>query len=80
MLDPQKRIGYIRVAGFSRETAKELRKALEDLKQQKLRGLVLDLRFNPGGLLTSAIEVSGLFISEGRIVRARSRASRWSCW
>jgi len=73
MLDPQKGIGYVRVAAFSRETAHELRRALEDLKGQRLRGLIVDLRFNPGGLLTSAIEVSGLFISKGRIVSTVGR-------
>jgi carboxyl-terminal processing protease len=80
MLDPQKGIGYVRVAGFSRETAKELRRALQDLKQQKVRGLVLDLRFNPGGLLTSAIEVCGLFISDGRIVSTAGRNSPERVW
>jgi carboxyl-terminal processing protease len=73
MLDPQKGIGYVRVAAFSRETAHELRQALEELKGQRLRGLIVDLRFNPGGLLTSAIEVSGLFISKGRIVSTAGR-------
>ena len=38
-----------------------------------MRGLILDLRFNPGGLLTSAVEVSDLFISEGRIVSMKGR-------
>jgi carboxyl-terminal processing protease len=73
MLDPQKGIGYVRLSAFSRETAQELRRALEDLKRQNLRGLIVDLRFNPGGLLTSAVEVSGLFISKGRIVSTVGR-------
>src|SRR5262249_45145277 len=67
MLDPERRIGYIRLTAFSRETAADLKRALEELQQQKMRALILDLRFNPGGLLTSAIEVSDMFISEGRI-------------
>jgi len=73
MLDPQKGIGYIRVDAFSRETPHDLRRALKGLRQQKLRGLIFDLRFNPGGLLTSAIEVSSLFISKGRIVSTAGR-------
>lgn len=80
MLDPQKGIGYIRVVAFSRETGNELRRALEELKRQKLRGLVLDLRFNPGGLLSAAIEVSNLFISHGRIVSTAGRNSPERTW
>jgi carboxyl-terminal processing protease len=80
MLDPEKRIGYIRITAFSRDTASELRKALDSLDTRKLRGLVLDLRFNPGGLLTSAIEVSDLFISEGRIVSTKGRNTDERVW
>jgi carboxyl-terminal processing protease len=80
MLDPEKRIGYIRLAGFSRDTAADLRKALEDLQRQKLRGLVLDLRFNPGGLLTSAVEVCNMFVSEGRIVSTKGRNTQEKVW
>jgi carboxyl-terminal processing protease len=80
MLDPQAHIGYIRVTAFSRETAGEIRKALTDLQSQKVRGLVLDLRFNPGGLLNSAIEVSNLFISHGRIVSTKGRNTPERVW
>ena len=51
-----------------------------ELKNQDIKGLVLDLRFNPGGLLTSAIEVSDLFISEGRIVSTEGRNSEARVW
>ncbi len=80
MLDPERRIGYIRVTSFSRETAADLRKALEDLKREKVRALVLDLRFNPGGLLSSAVEVSNLFISKGRIVSTKGRNTAERVW
>jgi carboxyl-terminal processing protease len=73
MLDPKRRIGYIRITAFGRATTDELKHALEELKQQKLRGLVLDLRFNPGGLLGAAIRVADLFVAEGRIVTVTGR-------
>ncbi|MCC7085602.1 MAG: S41 family peptidase [Pirellulales bacterium] len=80
LLDAEKRIGYIRITAFSRDTAGELRKALENLEQRKLRGLILDLRFNPGGLLTSAIETADLFIGEGRIVSTAGRNTEERVW
>ncbi|HZZ28692.1 MAG TPA: S41 family peptidase [Pirellulales bacterium] len=80
MLDSDQHIGYIRITAFSRDTAADLKKALETLKQQKMRGLILDLRFNPGGLLTSAIEVCNMFISEGRIVSTKGRNTPERVW
>ena len=80
MLDPQEKVGYIRVSTFSRDTVDELRRALEQLQAQGMRGLVLDLRFNPGGLLTAAIEVSDLFISAGKIVSTEGRNSEARVW
>jgi len=80
MLDPAKRIGYIRLSAFSRQTAAELRRALVDLTDQKMAGLILDLRFNPGGLLSSAIEVSDLFLSDGRIVSTSGRNAQERAW
>ncbi len=80
LLDSENRIGYIRITAFSRDTASELRKSLENLEMRKLRGLVLDLRFNPGGLLTSAIEVSDLFIADGRIVSTKGRNTQERVW
>jgi carboxyl-terminal processing protease len=80
MLDPEKKIGYIRIAAFSRDTDTDLKKALQQLKQQKVRGLVLDLRFNPGGLLTAAVAISDLFIDEGRIVSTKGRNTDERVW
>jgi carboxyl-terminal processing protease len=71
--DEKNRIGYLRVTGFGRRTGTELRQALESLASQKMRALVLDMRFNPGGLLASAVEVSDLFIASGRIVSTTGR-------
>jgi len=80
MYDEKYAIGYIRVSTFSLDTAKELRGAMEDLKKRKLRGLVLDMRFNPGGLLRSAIEIGKLYVSKGRIVSTKGRNSPERVW
>ena len=80
MYDRQKRIGYIRVTSFGRDTVRDLRRALEQLQKDKVRGLVLDLRFNPGGLLTSAIETCDLFIDKGRIVSTKGRNVKERVW
>jgi carboxyl-terminal processing protease len=80
MYDDERRIGYVRLTGFGKRTAAALRSALEELTQQKMRGLVLDLRFNPGGLLSSAIEVSDLFVAKGRIVSTEGRNTPSRVW
>jgi len=67
-------IGYIRVASFDEKTAQQLREAIEKLGGDRLSGLVLDLRNNPGGLLTAAIETASLFLQPGqKIVTVRGR-------
>jgi len=73
MLDHEKKIGYIRLTSFSRNTSEDLQKALRTLTKEGLKGLVIDLRFNPGGLLKSAIEISDMFVSEGKIVSTKGR-------
>jgi carboxyl-terminal processing protease len=68
--------GYIRLTGFSENTATELTHAAQDVERtagRPLRGLVLDLRNNPGGVLDAAIEVADLFLAEGLIVRGIGR-------
>ncbi len=72
-LDEQRKIGYIRITAFGRHTTNEMRKAVKSLVDQGLRGLVIDLRFNPGGLLSSAVEISDMFVAEGRIVSTAGR-------
>lgn len=80
ILDEENMIGYIRVTSFARETAGKVRSALEELQTAGVRGLVLDLRFDPGGLLTSAIDICDQFISEGRIVSTAGRNSPERVW
>jgi carboxyl-terminal processing protease len=73
MLDHDKKIGYIRLTAFSRETAADLEKALETLTKEHMKGLILDLRFNPGGLLKSATDIADLFVTDGVIVSTEGR-------
>ncbi len=61
-------IGYVRIANFSRTTAQELTRKLGDLEKGGARGLILDLRWNPGGLLSAAKEVSELFLQRGTLL------------
>ncbi len=61
-------IGYIYLVDFSGHSTEEMQKALEDLTRQGMKALVLDLRFNPGGLLTGAAEVAKLFMGEEQMI------------
>ncbi len=69
--------GYIRVVQFQENTTADLEKALKEVtpKDGKLKGLVLDLRNNPGGLLQEAVSVSNEFVNSGLIVYTKGRAS-----
>jgi len=66
MLEPG--IGYIRLAEFQENTPKDMSDALKRLEAEGLKGLILDLRNNPGGLLDVAVDVGGKFIQEGKII------------
>jgi len=59
-------IGYIRVNGFDPQTAKQLKDAIENLGGQELKGLVLDLRDNPGGVVQTALEAASFFLQPGQ--------------
>ncbi len=69
-------VGYIRVTTFNEQTTANLQKAVEDLEKQlgdNLKGFIIDLRNNPGGLLDQAISVSDAFLDQGAIVLTRGR-------
>ena len=70
-------VGYIRITQFNEQTTDGLKKSISDLKNQlgadKIKGYVLDLRNNPGGLLDQAISVSNAFLDKGEIVSTRGR-------
>ncbi len=72
-LDPQARIGYIRIQQFTETTSFDFYQAAKGLVDSGLKGLVFDLRFDPGGSLQAAIEISDMLISEGTIVSVKGR-------
>jgi len=76
LLDGQGDIGYIRVTQFTGRTSEHLAKALRRMGDNGSRSVILDLRFNPGGLLRSAAMVANEFIKKGRIVSTRGRRTR----
>ncbi len=70
-------IGYLRVTSFSEQTDANLRRTVKEMRAQKpLKGFVLDLRNNPGGLLDQAVAVADDFLDQGEIVSTRSRDAR----
>ena len=71
-------VGFIRITQFNEQTADGLKKAIADLTTQSgdsLKGFVIDLRNNPGGLLDQAISVSNAFLEKGEIVSIRGRSA-----
>ena len=64
----ENKIGYLRIAQFTEKTSGELESALGKLKRQGVKGLILDLRWNPGGLLEQAVEVCQKFLPRGQLV------------
>jgi carboxyl-terminal processing protease len=79
-LDKQNKIAYVRVTAFGENTSAEVRQVIERLQAEGVRGLILDLRNNPGGLLRAAVEVSDMFLTEGRIVSTRGRNKAEEVW
>lgn len=78
MLDNE--IGYIRLANFTTDATKEVRHALNELeKENKLSGLIIDIRGNPGGLLIEAVDIASLFVDYGQeIVSTKGRVDQWN--
>jgi carboxyl-terminal processing protease len=72
-IDPQNKIALVRITTFNELTAKELKAAVEEIERDGGRGLIIDLRDNGGGLLSQAVEVADLFLTEGKIVTTKDR-------
>ncbi len=72
-------VGYLRITSFSSQASDEVRKAIEKFKEEvggKLKGVIIDLRNNPGGLLDQAVKISDMFLEQGEIVSTRSRLAK----
>ncbi len=76
ILDPASGVAYLRIPAFQKSTSADLEQALWDLHGQGMRSLIIDLRGNPGGLLTASVEVADKFIAEGGIVSTRGRSEQ----
>ena len=70
-IDPENKIGYLKMTNFTKDTSRELDRSLDELGARGAKGVILDLRYNPGGLLTAATDVSDKFLSKGAIVSTR---------
>lgn len=74
VVDPENKICYVRLTQFSNNTHRDLERTMKRLaKEGGIKGFILDLRFNPGGLLDSAVKISDLFIDDGMVVSIRPR-------
>lgn len=73
MIDPVSKIAYLRLVAFNEHASSDIQNVLQGLLRQGVRGLILDLRDNPGGLLRQAVEIADLFLIEGTIVSIHSR-------
>jgi len=74
-------IGYVRLTQFQEATGRDLSRALKQFKEQKVQGTILDLRNNPGGLLTAAVDVSEQFVGNGKlIVYTKGREGKKDEW
>jgi len=76
IVDTDFNIAYVKIPAFQKTTSRDLEAALWDLHRQGMRSLILDLRGNPGGLLTSSVEVADKFLTQGNIVSTRGRSAQ----
>ena len=80
-IDPEAKIGYVRMTTFGPNTADELDAAVQQMSEAKgVNGLILDLRFNPGGRLDAAVAVANRFLDEGTIVSTTQKTFLGGTW
>jgi len=76
IVDPDFGVAYVRVPAFQKTTSRDLESTLWELHRQGMRSLILDLRGNPGGLLTASVEVADKFLTQGSIVSTHGRSAQ----
>ncbi len=74
MIDENQKVGYLRLISFQRSTSREIDEALWKLYHQGMESLVIDVRSNPGGLLSASVDVADKFVPQGTIVSTRGRS------
>jgi carboxyl-terminal processing protease len=78
MVDETRKIGYIKLRGFNEKSDEQFNAALSALEKRGMKALILDLRDNPGGLLTAAVDIGSRFVESGPIVIIQERGNRRS--
>lgn len=76
IIDPEAGVGYLKITSFQKTTARDLTASLWKLHRLGMRALVIDLRGNPGGLLSASVDMADLFLDHGTIVTTRGRSTR----
>jgi carboxyl-terminal processing protease len=76
IIDPQQGVGYIKLTSFQKTTSRDVDTALWKLHREGMRSLIVDVRGNPGGLLTASVDVADKFVTDGVLVSTRGRSSR----
>ncbi len=71
----EKKVGYIKLSSFNENSSIQIKNSFNEFKKQNLKGYILDLRNNPGGLLSQAIKIADYFLDDGEIVSTKSRKS-----
>ena len=74
MIDTEHKIGYVRITNFSGTTAKDFENTVSEIEKRGLTALIIDLRYNAGGYLQSAAQITDMFIEEGVIVESKPRS------
>jgi carboxyl-terminal processing protease len=72
MVDPVEKVAYVRLTNFTKGTDEEMDRAIAEMREKGARAMILDLRYNPGGLLTAAVAVCQKFMHSGVIVSTKS--------
>jgi carboxyl-terminal processing protease len=76
LLDKKHKIGYVQIVQFGSQTAAEVETVISDLKKDGLKGLIVDLRFCPGGLMNQAVKVADLFLADGLILTVKDNKGK----